>query len=182
MNGSPLFAWNAGLVPDKDPLTALKGFSLIRRSWPDARLYMIYVSTQMLLDVEKIIATDPLLRDTVELRGRIPHDAVQDFFNSADFMIQSSRREVAGFSVLEAMSCGVIPVVTDIPAFQHITNHGRCGILFPIGDYEAMAANVLRLTPSNVRLLAKDVLQFFSDALSYDAIAGTYEIAFELPN
>jgi glycosyltransferase involved in cell wall biosynthesis len=77
--------------------------------------------------------------------------------------------------VLEAMSCGVIPVLTDIPAFKQITNNGRCGILFPVGNSDAMAAAVLRTTSPEATVLAQNVLHFFSSSLSYDAIAAIYE-------
>ena len=32
MSGHPVFVWNAGLNARKDPLTAIRGFSLIRQS------------------------------------------------------------------------------------------------------------------------------------------------------
>ena len=177
MVGTPIFVWNAGLHTKKDPLTALRGFAVIRRSRPDARLYMIHVSDDMLSEVMRVVASDDLLCDSVELRGRISHDAVQDFLNSADFIVQSSVREVAGYSILEAMACGVIPVVTDIPSFRLMTDNGRYGFLFPVGDFEAMADRVLRIAPSAVESHAQSVASFFSSALSYDAIAVIYERA-----
>jgi len=177
MKGRPVFAWNARLHPVKDPLTALKGFSLIRKAWPEARLYMIYYSTEMQVEVARAIADDPNLAQAVEMRGTIRPKAVEDFLNSADFLIQTSLQEVAGYSVLEAMSCGVIPVVTDIPSFRAMTDDGRCGILAPIGDYRSMADQTLRIDLANVPALSRRVREFFVQSLSYDAIARTYETA-----
>jgi glycosyltransferase involved in cell wall biosynthesis len=175
MHGAPVFVWNALLHKGKDPLTALRGFSLIRRQWGEARLYMIYVSNEMQSEVQQAIAANPLLRDAVELRGRIPPDAVETFLNSADFIIQSSRSEVAGYSVLEAMACGVIPVVSDIPSFRAMTDGGRYGVLFPIGRHELIAERVLALDPGNLSAVSRDVRAYFVQALSYDAIAEIYE-------
>ena len=103
---------------------------------------------------------------------------MEDFLNSSDFLLQSSLREVAGYSVLEAMSCGVIPVVTDIPSFRAMTDDGRCGILFPTENHERMAARTLSVDLANVGQLSRQVREFFVRALSYDAIAKTYEAAF----
>jgi glycosyltransferase involved in cell wall biosynthesis len=180
MKGNPVFAWNARLHPIKDPLTALKGFSLIRRSLPEARLHMIYYSTEMETEVREAIASDPRLRDAVEMRGTIPPKAVEDFFNSSDFLIQTSLQEVAGYSVLEAMSCGVIPIITDIPSFRAMTDGGRVGVLFPVGDHNQLAARTLAIDLADIGTLSRQVRAFFDQALSYDAIARTYEATLNL--
>ena len=180
MKGHPVFAWNARLHPIKDPLTALKGFSLIRRSLPDARLYMIYYTTEMETQVREAIASDPHLRDAVEMRGTIPPKAVEDFLNSSDFLIQTSLQEVAGYSVLEAMSCGVIPVITDIPSFRAMTDGGRVGVLFPVGDHKLLAERTLSIDLAQLETLSRQVRGFFDQALSYDSIARTYEATLDL--
>jgi glycosyltransferase involved in cell wall biosynthesis len=177
MTGNPVFAWNARLHPVKDPLTALKGFALIRERWPGARLYMIYYSTEMQAEIVKAIEDNPALRGAVEMRGTVQPKAVEDFLNSADFLIQTSVREIAGYSVLEAMACGVIPVITDIPSFRAMTDGGSCGILFPVGDYRSMAEQTLACDLRTLPALSQEVRDRFMQALSYDAMARIYESA-----
>jgi glycosyltransferase involved in cell wall biosynthesis len=177
MRGNPVFAWNARLHPIKDPLTVLRGFSLIRERWQDARLYMIYYTSEMEWQIRHAISSDPALTDAVELRGTIAPQGVEDFLNSADFLVQGSLQEVAGYSVLEAMSCGVIPIVTDIPSFRAMTAEGSCGILFPIGDYRSMAEQTLACDLRNLATLSQKVRDRFVHFLSYDAIARIYETA-----
>lgn len=178
MKGNPVFAWNARLHPRKDPLTALKGFSLIRRALPDARLYMIYYTTEMETEIREAIASDPYLRHSVEMRGTIAPKAVEDFLNSSDFLIQTSLQEPSSYSVLEAMSCGVIPIVTDIPSFRAMTDGGRAGILFPVGDHHRMAERTLAIDLANIGTLSLQVRAFFERALSYDTIARIYEATY----
>jgi glycosyltransferase involved in cell wall biosynthesis len=137
---------------------------------------MIYYTSEMQTQIIEAIAADPNLGDAVEMRGTIAPAAVEDFLNSADFLIQTSLREVAGYSVLEAMSCGVIPVVTDIPSFRAMTDGGRTGVLFPVGDHRLLAERTLDL--ANVEDLSRKVRAFFEQTLSYDAIARIYESAF----
>jgi glycosyltransferase involved in cell wall biosynthesis len=175
MWGNPVFAWNARLHPIKDPMTGLRGFSRIRQSWPDARLYMIYYTSEMKAQVLEAIASDPNLDGAVELRGTIPPTAVEDFLNSADFLIQCSLQEVAGYSVLEAISCGVIPVVTDIPSFRAMTDGGRLGVLFPARDDRLLAERTLALAPGEIASRAGKLREFFEQSLSYDSIARIYE-------
>ena len=177
MRGEPVFVWNARLHPIKDPLTALKGFALVRERWRGARLYMIYLTDEMHAEVVKLIAENPMLKDSVEMRGRIPTKSVEDFLNSADFLIQTSLREYSSYSVLEAMSCGVIPVVTEIPSFRAMTGDGSCGILFPVGDHSALAERTLACDLQNVPALSRQVRDHFVEFLSYEAIARIYETA-----
>ena len=181
IHGNPVFVWNAGLHKRKDPLTALRGFSLIRKQWIEARLYMIYVSNEMEPELRKAIADDPCLRSGVEMRGFIPPPSVEDFLNSADFIVQSSLSEFSGYSILEAMACGVIPVVTDIPSFRAMTNSGRFGILFPRGDYESMARDVSKIDLAKIALFSQAVRAHFVQSLSYEALAKTYERSLTRP-
>jgi glycosyltransferase involved in cell wall biosynthesis len=145
--------------------------------WRDARLYMIYLSNEMEPEIRRLIASDPALCSAVEMRGRIPHEAVADFLNSADFLLQPSLSEIGCYSVLEAMSCGVIPVVTNIPVFHAMTGEGHHGIVFPVGDHRAMAQRVLQFDLADLETWARDIRNFFERFLSYDAIARIYEAA-----
>src|SRR5450759_4344953 len=86
----------------------------------------------------------------VHFQGRAPFERMEAIYNSADFLLQASRREFSGCAVLEAMACGVIPVVTDIPSFRVMTEGGRHGILFPLGDDRALAGGVLAIDPCTV--------------------------------
>ena len=178
MTGDPVFVWNGGLTARKDPLTALRGFSLIRKRWPHAGLYMIYLTNEMQGEVERAIASDPALVGAVEMRGRIPHTEVEDFLNSADFLIHSARSEIGCFGVLEAMACGVIPVVTDIPLFRTVTREGQCGILFPVGDHQSMAEKTLQFDLGSIGSMSRQIRELFARSFSYDAIAEIYEDAF----
>ena len=177
MGGHPVFAWNARFTRRKDPVTAIRGFAAIRKRWPAAKLHMIYVSNEWEGEVRRAIAEHGL-QDAVELRGRIAPGAVEDFMNSADFLIQTSLYEVNSFAVLEAMACGVIPVLTDIPPFRAMTDGGRLGALFPVGDHARLAEGALAIDPANIEGLSRKVREFFEQALSYDAMARLYEAAF----
>ena len=178
MSGHPVFVWNAGLNARKDPLTAIRAFSLIRQRWPHAKLYMIYLTGEMLGEVEGAIAADPLLTGAVEMRGRIPHTQVEDFLNSADFLLHSARSEIGCFGVLEAMACGVIPVVTDIPLCRTVTREGQYGILFPVGDHQSMAERTLQFDLGKIGVMSRSIREMFARSFSYDAIAEIYEDAF----
>ena len=52
-------------------------------------------------------------------------------YSSADCLFLPTRREAIGLSILEAMSCSLPCVATDLPGIKEIITHGKNGILFP---------------------------------------------------
>ncbi len=53
---------------------------------------------------------------------------------AADIFVLGSHREGSGYSVIEALACGLPPVVTDIPSFRSLTGAGSVGMLWPCDD------------------------------------------------
>ena len=54
-----------------------------------------------------------------------------DYYSSADCFILPTRREALGLSLLEAMSCSLPCVVTDLPSIKETITHGKNGLLVP---------------------------------------------------
>ena len=99
-------------------------------------------------------------------------------YSSADFLLQASRREFSGCAVLEAMSCGTIPIVTDIPSFRAMTEGGRYGILFPPGDFAGLARRTLSVDRSRLQAYSAEVRAHFESCLSFSAMAGRLEAVY----
>jgi glycosyltransferase involved in cell wall biosynthesis len=171
MDGDPVFLWTGRLHPLKDPFTALRGFERITREWPSARLYLHYLSDELLPSLRAFVAERPPLAERVEFRGPVPHAALEAAYNSADFFLQASRREYSGYALLEALATGAVPVVTDIPSFRAITGDGKVGALFPRGDDVALARNALLINRADLPGLSQQVRRHFERALSFPAMA-----------
>ncbi|HWQ14603.1 MAG TPA: glycosyltransferase family 4 protein, partial [Roseiflexaceae bacterium] len=175
MHGDPVFLWAGRLHPVKDPLTALRAFAQIAAARPAARLYMHYLTAELEEEVRAFLAARPGLAARVELRGRAPFERMEAIYSSADFLLQASRREFSGCAVLEAMACGAIPAVSDIPSFRAMTCGGRYGVLFPPGDAAALARGVLAIPPAEIPARAAAVRAHFERALSFPALAEQLE-------
>ncbi|HEX2282106.1 MAG TPA: glycosyltransferase, partial [Thermomicrobiales bacterium] len=111
----------------------------------------------------------------VELRGRARHDEMEAIYSSADFLLQASLREWSGLAVLEAMSCGCIPIVTNIPSFSAMTSDGTYGRLFQPGDAEGLASAALEIDAAERERLSEDVRNRFRESLSFEALARDVE-------
>jgi glycosyltransferase involved in cell wall biosynthesis len=170
ITGSPVFLWVGTLDTNKDPVNVVKAFLRYSQYNPKARLYMIYHKTELLPPIQELLAGDAA-RTIITLVGEKPHEELLYWFNSADFIISGSYYEGSGTAVCEAMSCGCIPVVTDIPSFRMITDNGECGLLFPPGDAEALISALIKTENMNTYHKQDLCLVQFHQKLSFDAIA-----------
>lgn len=171
MVGDPVVLWVGRLIPLKDPLTVLEGFMRVLRHAPQARLYMAYGSSDMLPAVRERIGANKLLSEAVTLLGRVDHSQLEDTYNSADYFVLGSHREGSGFSLAEAMACGVVPVVTDIPSFRVMTDGGRIGACWRPGSREDFVDKFLSVMRQPLEQVSHQALRFFQSQLSYEAIA-----------
>lgn len=171
MTGSPVVLWVGRLIALKDPLTVLEGFTRVLRHAPQARLYMAYGEADMLPAVRERLAASKILADAVSLLGRVEHSRLEDIYNSADYFVLGSHHEGSGFSLAEAMACGVVPVVTDIPSFRVMTDGGRIGACWRPGSSEDFAHQFLAVMRQPVEHLSRETCNFFQSRLSYKAIA-----------
>jgi len=167
VHGDPAILWVGHLDTNKDPLTVLEGVSLAARDLPQLRLFCCFVAAPLLRDVEKRIAGDPQLRDRVRLLGRVPHEHIEHLMRAADLFVLGSHREGSGYSVIEALACGLPPVITDIPSFRALT--GTVGRLWRCGDASALAA-ALRAAVCAAAARRREVRAHFDRELSFDAL------------
>jgi len=179
MRGDPVYLSAGRLHPIKDPLTMLRGFQLIARSQPGARLYLYYLTGEMLDELRAVVEAAPELAGRVEFRGRARPEEMEAIYSSADVLIQASLREWSGLAVLEAMSCGCIPLVSRIPSFTAMTAGGRYGLHFEPGDAEGLARAAL--SAADLRALGERARAHFRAALSFPAIARDLDALYRAP-
>lgn len=171
MSGSLNFLWVGGLDKNKDPFTVLKGFEKFCMTNPGAKLHMIFQQNELLDNVKKTILQSDVLKLRVVLIGKIDHNELPYWFSAADFYLSGSHKEGSGYALLEAMACGCIPVVTDIPSFRKITGKGEYGFLYPPGNASALAAMLLALGNIDVNKKSSEVQTYFLGNLSFINIA-----------
>jgi glycosyltransferase involved in cell wall biosynthesis len=169
MSGDYNLLWVGRLESNKDPLTVVRGFAAYLRINPLARLYMIYRDHRLLLAVKALMEHDTLLSKALHLVGFVPHRDLDLWFSAADGYVSGSHREGSGFALIESMSCGCVPIVTDIPSFRKIS--GKYGFLWRPGDAESLCAaldNAYRRIGAGTRA---DIIQFAQAEHSLETVA-----------
>jgi glycosyltransferase involved in cell wall biosynthesis len=170
LGGDPCLFWLGNLDSNKDPLMVLDAVALSSTYLPELRLYMAFHHASLVGAVRERVSSDPSLAGRVVLIGELPHNAVETHLQAADFLVQGSHREGAGFGVIEALACGTTPLVTDIPSFRRITDGGRYGALVPVGDSIALAREILAWSRRDRASLRRDARDHFERELSYGAM------------
>ena len=171
VTGNPVFLWVGRLNTNKDPLTVVRAFSEFVQHELSSKLYMIYHTEDLKEEVLQLIQANSQLQDKVIMIGKVSHTELLYWYNSSDFIISASRYEGSGVSVCEAMSCGCIPILTNIPSFRMMTGRGKCGLLYEPGNTEHLLPTLLKTNQMNIEIEREKTLKQFDDELSFPAIA-----------
>jgi glycosyltransferase involved in cell wall biosynthesis len=162
------FIWVGRLDANKDPLTLVEGFIAFLKVQPTASLYLIFSTNDLLEAIKKEVKG---FQTNIHLVGEVPHREMPKWYAKSDFIISTSLFEAGGVSVLEGMSCGCIPILSDIPSFKRILSNEKIGFLFPKGSSVMLTAALLQAVELNIMEQRKKMLNYFEGHLSATAIA-----------
>lgn len=176
--GEPALLWVGHLNENKDPLTVLAAASAAARSLPQLRLWCCFGTGLLLGAVQKRIRRDPWLRGRVTLLGKVPHQRMELLMRAADIFVLGSHHEGSGCALIEAMACGLPPVVTDIPSFRALTGSGAVGMLWPCGEAERLLACLLRIAEYRSSAMRAAVRAHFDRHLSFRAVGSMLVAAY----
>lgn len=168
LHGDPCVLWVGHLSPGKEPLTVLDGVARAALRLPGLQLWCAFGSAPLLDEVQARIAHDPQLAGRVHLLGKVTHAHVETLMRAADLFVSGSLGESCGYVVLEALACGVTPVVTDIPSFRALIGDSRVGRLWPCGDAKRLAEALVDAAAS--RPSSAQVRAHFDAKLSFAAV------------
>ncbi|TCV97807.1 glycosyltransferase involved in cell wall biosynthesis [Luteibacter rhizovicinus] len=175
LRGDPCILSVGHLSDGKDPLTVIEGVALAAASLPDVQLWFAFGNAPLLDEVQRRVAQDPRLAGRVHLLGTLTHARIETCMQAADLFVSGSLAESCGYALLEALACGVAPVVTDIPAFRALTGDA-IGEHWTRGDAAELAEILVRMAidrPSPAR-----VRTHFDATLSFAAVGRQWADAY----
>lgn len=175
LDGDPAVLWVGRLVEGKDPLTAIRAFGLAAAAddLADPHLHLLATDRTMEAQVRVAIAEAGPAGGRIHLHDPVPHERMGAWFAAADVYLSTSRHEAASYSLLEAMSRGAVPAVTDIPPHRAVV--GEAGALFTPGD-PAAAAGAIRTAATAPR---EPILERSRRLLSWSHVADQLVAAYE---
>lgn len=170
VEGSPALLWVGRLNANKDPLTVLRGLERFVETHPSAGMTFVYRDADLEPVVRREIAATPALGARVRLVGQVDHARLASFYSATDLFVIGSHHEGSGYAVIEAMACGAIPVVSDIPSFRTLTDEGRVGALWTPGDARALDEALVRVMARSLTDQRAATRARFEDRFSWRAI------------
>jgi glycosyltransferase involved in cell wall biosynthesis len=156
-----------------------KGVDLLLEAWPRvraehprARLVLIgagHAEAEMRARAEKLG-----LGDGVTFAGFVPEDVKVDWMQRAALLVQPSRKEGWGLTVLEANACRVPVVAARVPGLRDSVREGETGLLAPSlrpADFAERIVRILADRPLRERL-AEGALDW-SKRFRWDAVTAS---------
>jgi glycosyltransferase involved in cell wall biosynthesis len=179
LTGDPALLWVGHLNSNKDPLTVLRGVSAAARRLPGLQLFCCFGSGPLLRAVQDRVASDPDLRNRVHLLGRVDHGNIEQLMRAADLFVLGSHHEGSGYSLIEALACGLPPVVTDIPSFRSLTGAAPVGVLWPCGNPQAFCQALCTMASRRGPEMRAEVRAHFERELSFPALGAKLAVMYD---
>lgn len=132
------------LHPDKDQATLLRAFARALSDLPGDALLAILGKGRLEGELRRL-AAELGIADRVHFLGQVPN--ARRAFSAFDLFALSSDHEPFGMVLLEAMAARVPVVATDCGGAPEVV--GDAGELFPLGDYAALAALIVKTSRSS---------------------------------
>ncbi len=133
----------------------VRAFAEVKKQYPDAQLDLVG-NGSLESDIRKLV--EDLNLSGVNFAGVASRERIGEYYDQADIFVNASWLDNMPLSVIEAFAAGT-PVVTTSPeCMPYLVEHERTGLLSPVGDENALAANVIRLLrdPSLAARLAQN--------------------------
>jgi glycosyltransferase involved in cell wall biosynthesis len=177
---APVVGFVGRLVEEKGILDLLEAAKTVATEIPDVQFLIIGPYDQEKPDA---LTPDVAERYGVSERCRfvgMRHD-MPELYALMDVLVLPSYREGFPRAPMEASSMGVPAVVTDIRGCREAVEHGVNGLLFPVGDSNALASALLALLRDGARRtdmgaagrrMAED---HFDEQMVFDRVLSEYE-------
>lgn len=156
------------LLPHKRVDLLIRAFLAIAPQHPSARLWIAGEGEQA-QELEALARSSPH-ENRVRLLGPVKSRRVARIFQAADIFALLSLWEGLSNSLLEAMACGLPPVVTDVSGMADLVRHDVSGLLVPPDDESAarQALSCLLESAERRRSLGAAALRTIQDQYSLD--------------
>lgn len=118
----------------------IKSFALFVRRFPNLKARLIIVGDGSKEEDLKNLSKRLNIYEKCEFAGSVKHKEVPNWLNKFDIFLALSRldSESFGVSIIEAMSCELPVIVSNVGGLKEVTENGRTGLIVPNeGSFEA---------------------------------------------
>jgi glycosyltransferase involved in cell wall biosynthesis len=151
-----------GLSPEYHHKALLQAVMQIKKNYAQELDCLILGDGPQRTSLESLAANSGL-GDRIRLPGFLPQERVADYLRRSEVYVSLVSTDGVSASLLEAMACGIFPIVPDIPANRFWIHDGRNGFLLPMQDWQRDRMAGFLKPPDDYPLLAKKIVAALSD-------------------
>ena len=143
------------LTKNKNVKCILKAVSLLKKSNINIKCCIIGDGEQMLKLVDYVSRKN--IEDNIFFKGY--KDNVVDYYRNSKIFIQSSRNEGLSLALIEAISCGLIPIITNAGSEKDYIENNVNGLYYRFDDHKELASKIIfALKDANHLLLKNNII------------------------
>lgn len=166
--GRPVIVYAGRLKKAKRPDHAIKAFKIVRRTVPDAELWIIgdgYFRDKLM----------SIACEGVRFFGSLSSEERRNLIKKAWVLVNPSVREGFGLNVVEADALGVPCVAYDVAGLRDSVIDGETGLIVESGDVGALAEAIIHvLTNDALRVRLSEKALAYSKSFSWDKVADEF--------
>jgi len=133
----PRVLCNRKMEPVYNVETLVAAFAEVARSVPEARLTLAGSGSEA--RALENAARRERVDHAIFFSGDVAHAKIPDLLRDHDIFVSVALSDTTSVSLLEAMACGLFPIVSDIPANREWIEDGKNGLVVPPRDIRALA-------------------------------------------
>ena len=177
---APVALYCGRLAPEKGLPSLIDAFALVVRRIPEAVLVLVG-DGPLRAPLAEQAARLQIPEINLCFAGRVAPDDVPGWLQVADVFTLVSPSEGFPCALAEAMSAGLVSVVSDIPGNRQLIESGKHGLLAPVGDSQSIADAIVRIledAPMRAHM-AEEARRRILENYSTSKIADRYETLFQ---
>jgi PEP-CTERM/exosortase A-associated glycosyltransferase len=177
LNGGPVFGFVGSFYRYEGLRFLVKSFPKIRAQIPHARLLLVGGGEED----EQLQSLAAAQGDGVLFTGRVPHQAVNDYYSLIDVFVCPRLKMrltdlVTPLKPLESMAMGKAVLASDVGGHKELIDNERTGVLFAAENSDDLVAQSVRLaSDANLRAeIGEAGRRFVNDERSWAKLAERY--------
>lgn len=165
-----LFIWVGNLIEGKNPLLLVKA---IKKIMNDDFFFIFCGDGNLYSEIKEQIKN----LSNVILTGNV--DNIDEYLQASDYYMSTSLSEGLPMSVLEAMSCGLPVLLSDIEQHKYVLKDDKAGIVFKVNDEKDLMKKIKYILNSDYSEMSIKAREVVLDNFSSLKMAENYQKKYE---
>ncbi len=127
------------LFPAKDHMTLLKAFKILTDRNPSCEIVLEIAGDGITRKKIEDTIDAMRLRNSVKMHGMLNQSDLVQFMQSLDIYVHATFGETLSNSIIQAMSCGLPIIASDVWGVNNMVKHEETGLLYKSKDAEQLA-------------------------------------------